>query len=94
VVIYTSQILIVAVIAAFARKNTAKNREKMKQANVVAIDGRWNHQRNGWVHILDIVDVESRSVINFGIVQKANVSGRGSGQESSNGMEVEAMRGW
>jgi hypothetical protein len=91
-VVYTAQILIVPGIVAFARKIASENREKMKQPAVVGIDGRWNHRINGSGHIPDIVDVESRSVVDFEIVQRTNASGRGNYEGSSNGMEVEAKK--
>jgi hypothetical protein len=39
-----------------------------------------------------MVDVETRRVIDFEIVQMANAPGRGNLQGSSNGMEVDATR--
>jgi hypothetical protein len=39
-----------------------------------------------------MVEVGSERVVDFEIVQKPNVSGRGNYQGRTNGMEVEAMR--
>jgi hypothetical protein len=85
--VYTAQILIIPRIVAFARKIASENREKMKQPAVVGINGSWNRQRKGSAHILDIVDLQSRSVVDFEIVQRTNASGRGNYEGSSNGME-------
>jgi hypothetical protein len=64
----------------------------MKPPAVIDPDDSWNHRRNGSVHILDTVDLESGRVLGFEIVQRTSASGRGNYQGSSNGMEVEAMR--
>jgi hypothetical protein len=73
--VYPSQILIVTGIFALARKIAAENRGKMKHPAAVGINDSCNHRRNGWTHILDMLDVENGSVVDFGIVQKANTSG-------------------
>jgi hypothetical protein len=83
--------LIVRGIVAFARKIVAENREKMNSQAVIGIDGSWNDRRSGLAHILDVVDVRSRSVVDFESVQKATASGRGQYEGSNNGMEVEAL---
>jgi hypothetical protein len=59
----------------------------MKQSAVVGIGGSWNHQKKGSAHTFDTVDVESRRVVDFEIVQKATESGRGKYQRSSHGIE-------
>jgi hypothetical protein len=64
----------------------------MKPQIVIGIDGSLNDPRNGWEHILDIVEVGNGRVVDFEIVQKDAPSGRGSYQGSGNVMEVEAMR--
>jgi hypothetical protein len=46
-----------------------------------------NHRRNGSAPILDMVDVESRRIVDFKVVQWTNASGRGNYQRSGNGME-------
>jgi hypothetical protein len=83
--------LIVPEIHAWARKIDAENCEKMKQSAAARINGSGNHRRNGLAHILDIVDVENRRVVDFEIIQKVNASRWGSAQGNSHGMEVEAM---
>jgi hypothetical protein len=75
------------VIATLARKIAAENREKMKPQAVVGINGSWSRRKNGSMHIIDMVDDGSGRVVGFEIVQKANESGRGSYEGSSNGME-------
>jgi hypothetical protein len=74
--------LVVPGIVTFARKIAVENREKMKQSAVVGINGSWNHQRNGLTHILHMVDVESRRVIDFDFVQKVNASGLATTREA------------
>jgi hypothetical protein len=92
VTVYLAHILIVPGIAALSRKVTARNREEMKQTAVVGIGSSWNHQRNGTVHIFDLADVETRSVVDFEIARKADGLERGNYQKSNDGMEMETMR--
>jgi hypothetical protein len=86
-VVYHAQILIVLGIAALARKIAAQNSQKMKRLAVVGINGSWNHRRNRSAHILDMVDIESGSVVDFEIIQRVDASGRGNYEGSSHGME-------
>jgi uncharacterized protein YcgI (DUF1989 family) len=82
-----AQIVIVPGTVAFARKIASENREKMKQQAAVDPNDSWNHRRNGSAHILDVVDDESRRVVDFEIVQRANASERGNYQGNSSVME-------
>jgi hypothetical protein len=90
--VYAAQGLIVRGTVAFTRKIAAGNRRKMKQLTVVRIDGSWKYRTNGSTHTLDMVNVESRRILDFEIIQRTKALGRGNYQRSSSGMEVEAMR--
>jgi hypothetical protein len=68
--VYLTQILTILGKVAFIWKIAAGNHTKMKQLTVVEIDGNWNHRRNGSTHILDMVAVENRCIVDFDIVQK------------------------
>jgi hypothetical protein len=96
--IYIFQNLIVPGSVAFDRKIAPENCEKMNRQAVAGIDGSSHDEANGSVQPLDMVEVGSGRVADFEIVRKANASGRGNFEGSSNRMEVEAMRlmvkGW
>jgi hypothetical protein len=62
----------------------------MKLPAAVDPDDSWNDRRNESAHVFDIVEFESRGVVDFEILQRTNASGRGN-QRSGNGMEVERM---
>jgi hypothetical protein len=75
-VVDISEFVIVLGIIAFARKMAAENHEKTKRLAVVGISGDWNPQRNGSAHILYMVNVERRTVVDFEVIEKVNASGR------------------
>jgi hypothetical protein len=86
------QILIVLGFVAFASKIAAENRGKRKPQDVAGINGSWNDQKNKSAHVLDMVDVGSRRVVDLEIVRKANASECDNSQGSSNGMEMDVQR--
>jgi hypothetical protein len=90
--VYNAQRELMSGIISFAREVCRTNRDAMQPSAVVGIDGTWNHRRNGSVHILDMIDLDSGLVVDSEIVERLTKTGLGNYRGSSHGMEVEAMR--
>jgi hypothetical protein len=90
--VYAAQLVLVPGIITFARIVCTRNRAAMRHHAVVAVEGSWNHRRNGSAHIIDMIDMDTGRVVDFEVLEKSSPTRRGNYEGSSNGMEVEAMR--
>jgi hypothetical protein len=69
-----------------------KNRAATGPNSTICIDGSWNHRRNGNFCIVDVIDFQTKKIVDFAIIYKSTPFKSGNYEGSSNGMEVAGMR--
>lgn len=89
---YKAQVEVGDAILQMARDSCAKKRAKLKNGSTISFDGAWSHRRNANQCLVDIINPETRDVLDFEILEKSHGRFIGNYQGPSNMMEVEGIK--
>lgn len=87
---YKAEHEVVDVLLEMANEDVNKNLEALKEGAIITLDGSWRTKRNSRTFILDAIDVITKKIIAFVLIDKDDKNNPYDG--SSNMMEAAAFR--
>ena len=75
-----------------AQKSADEALENLQDDAVVSIDGSWTNRRNSLTFILDVIDISTKRIIAFEVLDKGENHRHGNYKGPSNLMEAEAFK--